>query len=332
MFHQPKRHVPKPEPVGPHRSDNPLFRTESSADLPHFRLGVLMATGLVLLVIGAGGLAYGPWYRISRVTITGTRVINPASLRQASEQYLATRRWLVLPNRTLWVLSGHGLAQHLQRLIQRRLSIESVIVTKLWPAAITVTVAERTPVATWTNGTLFGTVDRHGVIIDTENQPVANLPLITDQNQQTFAVDTSVVKDEVISKMQELDRELAAGQLAVQTYLIPVPVCPVVVPTANTNTAAPVTGSMNTNTNIPYPNPTVTNVNQAPLAIPCDINNLRFNSQEIHVQLKDGPQVYFDRHQDLHQAVLTLKRVLSQPNQAALHVIDVRFGERVYAS
>lgn len=328
-FTLPKRHVPKPELIGPHRSLNPMFSPESAPGLRNFRRRVFSATGLLLLLIGAGYLAYGPLFRITTVEVSGTRVIDPGSLKQRIERHLDGRRWLVFPNRTLWIVSAKGLTRTLERLIRQRLSIESVTVIKQRPHTLRVAVAERLPVATWYDGSLYGTVDRRGVIIDMQNQAVPSLPIVTAENQLAFTVDSRVVKEEVIEKIVELNKELLSFQLTPQTLLLPAPTCPVapVQPPekgpdgSNSNANA----SSNNNTSQTPVNRSLNVVDK-----PCDLQALRFNSQEIHVQLKDGPRVLFDRHQDIRAAVATLKRVLTQPNIASARIIDVRFGERVY--
>ncbi len=325
----PKRQVPKPELVGPHRSLNPMFSPEPAPELKAFRRRVLLATALLLLLLGVGYLAYGPIFRVTAIEVSGTRVINAVSLKQRIEWHLDGRRWLVLPNRTLWIVSAKGLTRTLERLIRQRLSIESVTVIKQRPHTLRVVVAERSPVATWFNGSLYGTVDRHGVIIDMQAQAVPSWPIVTDENQQLLAVDSHVVKAEVMEKIVELNKELLVFQLTPQTFFIPVPTCPVSPEqppeTQPGDSNSNVNGSSNINTNQPP-------LNRGPVFVekPCDLQALRFNSQEIHVQLKDGPRALFDRHQDIRAAVATLKRVLSQPSTTAIRIIDVRFGGRVY--
>ena len=63
---------------------------------------------------------------------------------------------------------------------------------------------------------------------------------------------------------------------------------------------------------------------------PCDLAALIFSSQEIHLQLVDGPRVLFDRRSNLTQAVQVLTRGLTQVYDHKLTEIDVRFAERAY--
>lgn len=338
MLKQQKRHVPKPELIGPHRSDNPMFVDEREWSL--FRTKVFTWTGVSLAILALGYAIYGPLLRITSVTITGTRLIQPESLKRVTEAYLDERRWLVFPKRTLWLLSSHGLEQHLESSIRRRISIEGVTVTKQRPHGITVTVAERTPVATWTNGVSFGSIDRQGKIIELRTDADATLPKITDENGQTFTTDSSVVKQVVIGAVVALAGYMRQANITVDTYLIPKPVCPepVVVVDTNTNTGA-TNANLNINNSKPTNSSTNTNItiingnrttNTSPQTNPCDVQDLRYSSQEVHAKLQNGPRVLFDRHGDIQQAVAALQRVLSERSDKQYTSIDVRFGDRVY--
>lgn len=331
-----RRTVPRPELIGPHKSVNPMFADDAPEHLARFRQRVLGALAIVFVSGTIGWLIYGPWFRITTITVAGTRLINPASLQQATERYVDGQRWFVLPNRTLWIISAKHLTATLEKQIRQRLSIESVTVMKQRPHTLRIVVAERTPIATWYDGHQYASIDRHGVIIDLQPSAVTAVPLITDENQQSFGVDSSVVKQEVIIAVLTINRELAAVTLKPTTFLIPVPTCPMSIepveaeaPTTNTNRAV-----TNAATNSPLTN-SQTNRNSNANATrvvqrPCDLNDLKYSSQEVHVQLQDGPRVLFDRHSDIHQAVESLAKVLKQPQASAIHTVDVRFGERVY--
>ncbi len=333
LFRSQKRQVPKPDLVGRHQSANPMF--EGTPDWSAFRTRVFGYTALGLALTALGFLIYGPWFAIRQVTVSGTRLLNPKSIQQAAEKYLDGQRWLVLPNRTIWILSSPGLSQTLEKQIRRRISVEKVTVEKKAPHDLHIIVAERTPVAIWTNGTSFGSVDKQGKIIEMRTALDASLLTVRDENQTIFSVDSSVVKQEVMSSLQTLAGYLKPANIEVTEYLIPVTVCPTpIVPAVNANTTAT---STNVNSSVSNKNINIQksilnqNVNQSlPVTLPCDREALRYSSQELHARLKDGPRVLFDRHGDLKQAVQALQRVLSERANKVYKTIDVRFGDRVY--
>ncbi len=332
-FGKQKRIVPKPELIGPHQSATPMYVTEPGK-WSAFRQQVITATVICLLVAGAGWLTYGPLFHITTVTVSGTRLITPKSVKTVTEQYLDRSRLLVLPNRTMWVLSVSGLQKDLETAIRKRLSIEGVTITKQAPHTINVVVAERTPVATWSNGTTFGSIDRQGVIIDMRATAVERLPLIVDASSALFTVDASVVKHEVMTAVQDLAGYLQTVNVPIQNFIIPVPTCPEPVPVVtNTNIANTNSSIVNTNMNATNTNVSIlnlnTNVTTTPETPPCDVAALKFSSDEIRVQVEKGPIAYFDRHGDLQQAVQTLHRVMAMPNEN-YKIIDVRFAGRAY--
>lgn len=334
MFKFPRRQVPAPSPTEPHRSANPLFSTPSSP-WTSFRRRVYVATVLSLAFLGLIFLAYGPWFRITEVTVVGTRLLTPHSITTAAEAYLARPRLLIFPNRTLWILSAKQMTRTLEGQIRQRISIERLTIEKRAPRSLRIVVTERTPVATWTDGTVFGTVDRQGKIIDLQPAPVSNLPLVRDEAARGFTVDAGVVKPGVMDGLITLVTLLRQSNIVVKEFIIPDAPCPALkptVPTSNTNS----TGSLNTNlgrttVNINTSLTEPSNTNQTTSPLECDRDALRFASQEIHALLEEGPRVLFDRHGNLSQAVQALRRVLAEGQGAKKTVqIDVRFGERVY--
>lgn len=332
LFGQRKRQVPPPERLGPHQSRNPMFGLPSAA-WAAFRQRVMIATILGLIGLTTIWLIYGPWFAVTDLTVTETRLLDPLSVQRLVNRYLDDDRWLVLPNRTLWTMSATHLTRYLEQQIQRRLSVERVVVQKQAPRSLRIIITERTPVAIWTSGTTSGSVDKQGKIIELRTALDPSLPTIRDENEKIFTADDSVVKQEVIEGLQKLAGYIHQANIQVSEYLIPIPVCPptITVP-SDTNTSS--TANLNLNNLNLNPanlntNPVTANVSQ-PVPRPCDREALRYSSPEIHAQLTDGPRVLFDRHSDLAQAVQALKRVLSERTDKVPRIIDVRFAGRVY--
>lgn len=330
MFGHPKRSVPKPELIGPHQSHHPMVN-EPTHDWSSWRQQVYLAFSIVVALGGLLALTYGPWFAITDVRITGTRLLDPSSVQSVTQQYLDKRRWLLLPNRTLWVLSKRGLQHDLEQRIRTRLSIEGVRIEKISPHRLVVTIAERTPVATWSNGTTLGSIDRKGVVIELRPTPVEHVPLVHDISGSIFTTDSSVVKQEVVQTILTLSGLLEQANISVGEFIIPEVTCPTPIQT----TPAETLSLLNTNVAVAARNTnsvtnTVMNTNTAVPSIPCDAQALRYSSQEVHVLLSEGPTALFDRHSNLEQAVQALQRVLSEPRATKPTRIDVRFGDRVY--
>lgn len=348
LFRSPKtkRRVPTPQPVVQHRSDNPMFPPPSHTSSPTvsaWRQQVLMIFAGLVLLGSLGTVLYGPWLRITSITITGTVAIQPQSLRQVTQDLLNQQRWLVLPNQNLWLVSKSWLADQIKKKILERLSIEGVDVVKTYPHALTITVHERTPAFRWQSGTQVAIVDRHGIVMSLGDSNSGGLPLVVDQAAPVIQVDQAVIKPEVISALAEVPALLATHQIKWTNFIIPTPVCPTIAAPEPTTTFPTNT---NLNTNQPATNTNTVdlsneNTNKAVNADintnsviqpPCDLAALHDSSQEIHVQLDHGPEVYFDRHQSLSDAVTALDLILRHPNAGTTvrDYIDLRFLPRVY--
>lgn len=324
---RPRRRVPSPEIIGPKTSDNPMF-PKSPPGLSAFRRAVLITTGGILALILVMFLVYGPWMRITVLKVEGTEQIDAVSLQQVTEEYLDQQRWLVIPNRNLWLLSRSHLERHIRQLIEQRISIDSFKIVKKYPHTLTVYVQERIPLLVWQSGSLQAKVDRRGTAIEFSDAPSSTLPVVIDENQTAIAVGMTVTNPGVVNAVTALWTALQVTQLPVRHFIIPTAVCPPVPVPTNVN--------QNTNTSLdPLDQRPASNINLNSSTgltnVPtCDLAKLRQNAPEVHVQLADGPRILFDRRQDLVQAVGIVQRVLQAPENRQAQYIDVRFGERVY--
>lgn len=341
---QPKRQVP--EPVGPpqHGSANPMFT--ATRELSAFRWRIVMIT-LGLLTIGLLGYAvYGPWFTVRNIFVSGTHEINPASLKQVTAAELKQWRWGIIPQENLWLLSRQHVSSILFNKIRQRLSIEQVKVIKRNRHDLEIAVVERTPIAVWKTNQSQGSIDRTGVIINTLAD-TGGLPIILDQGNKSWSVDQQVLTEPVMKAFITLHDAFTTLGFTVENYQIPVPTCPtkVVDPgdqntnstktSENTNSNSSISSNINEKVVINNVNTSPTNGNtniSGPIVVQteCDVAALAKASQEIHVKLKDGPLVLFDRHQDLKLAVETVKRLLTDQVNAGATYIDIRFQERVY--
>lgn len=337
---KPKRQVPEPVAPPQHGAPNPMFST--SNDLHDFRWRILGITVGILAITALGYAVYGPWFEVRNISVSGTRLITPVSLQQVAETELDHWRWGIIPQRNLWLLSRNHLSQVLQAKIGQRISIEQVNIIKKNRHDLEIAVIERTPLALWKTTQAQGSIDRNGVIISTIPE-AATLPTIIDQGNKPWAVDQQVLTKPVMDAFTILHNAFTMANMSVVEYRIPVPTCPsVVVEPTDLNTNQ-VTNTSPTNDNLNSSNLNLTNNDNSNVAVnnnlntepqvvvsDCDLAALAKASQEIHVKLKDGPLVLFDRHQDLALAVQTVKRLLADSSNSGASYIDIRFQERVY--
>jgi cell division protein FtsQ len=128
---------------------------------------IILAVALTLLGAGCVWLLYGsPWLRVSRVTVSGTRVLTPDRVREAAAVPVGS---------PLLSVDTAGIEARLRRELPR---IDTVEVSRSWPGGIGLKVTERTPVLLMEKSGRFVEVDGKGVRFATVSQRPAGVPAL----------------------------------------------------------------------------------------------------------------------------------------------------------
>ncbi|GEC04040.1 cell division protein FtsQ [Streptomyces spinoverrucosus] len=134
---------------------------------PRLRTIIILAIVLILLGTGVGWLLYGSqWTRVERVTVSGTRVLTSAQVREAADVPVGS---------PLISVDTDGIEARLRRKLPR---IDAVQVVRSWPHGIGLKVTERTPVLLVEKGTKFVEVDDEGVRFATVSEAPKGVPLL----------------------------------------------------------------------------------------------------------------------------------------------------------
>lgn len=145
-------------------SDPPLARRLKP---PKLRTIIILAIVLVLLAVGGAWLLYGSkWLRVERVSVSGTRVLTPAQVREAAD---------VPVGDPLISVDTDGIEARLRRKLPR---IDTVDVARSWPHGIDLKVTERTPVLIVQKGGKFVEVDDEGVRFATVSEAPKGVPAL----------------------------------------------------------------------------------------------------------------------------------------------------------
>ncbi|MFJ9003494.1 cell division protein FtsQ/DivIB [Streptomyces canus] len=147
---------------------------ESSGPPPARRLRVrrlrtiiILAVALVFLSAGTVGLLYGSqWLRVDSVSVSGTRVLTPAQVREAADVPVGS---------PLISVDTDAIEARLLRKLPR---IDSVDVARSWPDGIGLKVTERTPVLLVQKGGNFVEVDDEGVRFATVSEAPKGVPAL----------------------------------------------------------------------------------------------------------------------------------------------------------
>ncbi|MBV7694894.1 FtsQ-type POTRA domain-containing protein [Streptomyces sp. TRM70350] len=145
-------------------SGPPLVRRLRS---PRLRTIIILTIVLILLGTGVGWLLYGSqWTRVERVTVSGTRVLTPAQVREAADVPVGAPLISVDTDRIE------------ARLRRKLLRIDAIQVVRSWPHGIGLKVTERTPVLLVEKGAEFVEVDDEGVRFATVSEAPKGVPLL----------------------------------------------------------------------------------------------------------------------------------------------------------
>ncbi|MEU3855892.1 FtsQ-type POTRA domain-containing protein [Streptomyces sp. NPDC028722] len=133
------------------------------------RLLVLAAVAALLVLLGAGAVwaLYGSaWLRVDHVSVSGTRVLTPAQVREAA----------AVPIGEPMISADTDAVE--ARLRQKLPRIDTVDVVRSWPHGIGLKVIERTPVLLIRKGGNFVEVDHEGVRFATVPQAPKGVPAL----------------------------------------------------------------------------------------------------------------------------------------------------------
>ncbi|MEV7792482.1 cell division protein FtsQ [Streptomyces sp. NPDC087512] len=134
---------------------------------PRLRMIIILAVALLLVTGGVLWVLYGSnWLRVEQVSVSGTRVLTPAQVREAAD---------VPVGDPLASVDTGAIAARLARKLPR---IDEVEVERSWPHGITLDVTERTPVLVVQKGRKFVEVDDEGVRFATVSRAPKGVPAL----------------------------------------------------------------------------------------------------------------------------------------------------------
>ncbi|MFH9085971.1 cell division protein FtsQ/DivIB [Streptomyces sp. NPDC017673] len=160
--------------AGPSTAERGERQQESSGPPParglhRRRLRAIVALVALLVLLGGGSAwaLYGStWLRVEHVSVSGTRVLTPAEVREAAA---------VPVGKPMISADTGAIAARLRRKLPR---IDTVDVVRSWPHGIGLEVIERTPVLLIRKGANFVEVDDDGVRFATVAQAPDGVPTL----------------------------------------------------------------------------------------------------------------------------------------------------------
>ena len=128
---------------------------------------IILSLAAALAVGGSLWLLYGSaWLRVQHVSVSGTRVLTPAQVREAAGVRIGT---------PLISLDTDAIEARVRRKLPR---IDAIDAVRSWPHGIGLKVTERTPVLVVKSGGKFVEVDREGVRFATVSRAPGGIPAL----------------------------------------------------------------------------------------------------------------------------------------------------------
>ncbi|OIK03299.1 cell division protein FtsQ/DivIB [Streptomyces monashensis] len=160
--------------AGPTTAERGKRQQESSGPpsarrLRRRRLRTIVILAVAALLLGGGGtwVLYGSaWLRVTHVSVSGTRVLTPAEVRDAAA---------VPVGAPMISIDTNGIEARLRRKLPR---IDTIDAVRAWPHGIGLKVTERAPVLLLRDGKNFVEVDGKGVRFATVSQAPRNVPAL----------------------------------------------------------------------------------------------------------------------------------------------------------
>ncbi|MEU8589861.1 FtsQ-type POTRA domain-containing protein [Streptomyces sp. NPDC048664] len=135
--------------------------------LPRSRRLIISSAAVTLVAGGVIWLLYGsPWLRERHISVSGTRVLTAAQVREAAG---------VAPGTPLVSLDTGEIEARVRHRLPR---VDSVSADRSWPHGIELRVTERRPVLLLGHGGKFDEVDREGVRFATLARPLQGVPRV----------------------------------------------------------------------------------------------------------------------------------------------------------
>lgn len=181
---------------------------------------------------------FSGWFDITYVIVEGNTVIPSERVEAAVRNVFGTRRFGVLPQGNTLFFSSPAATATVIETLEHQQALESLTITKALPAAITVTLTERTPHLSYILGGTTYLLDREGVIAQrsdgetSKKRPAKVLgattdgtdsfPKLYDLNAHDVAVGQGVVSRQFVDALFTIDAALkASNDIVPQRYTIP---------------------------------------------------------------------------------------------------------------
>lgn len=333
-----------------HAYANPLFpKKEPTRPLERFSFRGKFILGLCGVLALAWVLVYSTILRVKGIYIEGNEELSREEIQQTVQAFLETKRWMILPQSNILLLSGLRLSNTLYSAYV----FESIEIDKHFRyQSLTVKVKERIPGLTFMSQNTTYYLDLKGFVTHEvgEGEDVRKtFPVVKDHNNRETKIKDQMITDGMVQSLFAIHTLLPKEtSFTIDSYILPKVTCrktiqeeiPVLIE-ENTNSTLTVNSALNVNgdeaENAPLLNAnnsqreiqrTVTREKE--IEAPCE--NYLTTIKSLNVRLRDGQEIYFDSTRPIEGQIEKLKVSLAQelPDMKGIEYIDLRFEDRVF--
>lgn len=181
---------------------------------PWKKIGII---GALILALFFGFIFGSPIFVVSDIRIEGAQTLAPDILKDTIREILSRRSYLFLVR-----------TEKIANALTEQYPIESVTVTRRYPATLMVTVRERSPFAIWKVGETLWVIDRQGVVLHEsapeETQNAVFIHLEDEGNRTMPKSGETLVSAETLSAMARIKNDMErAAHIAIAVIITPSP-------------------------------------------------------------------------------------------------------------
>ncbi len=158
--HMQRRHVrSRQDFVAPKQRTNP-FRREQVHQKNRQRIVII--TGIVAFISTIGLGLYHPFFAISALSITGLQRISEQEMQEAVYGILDYNRLFIFPGNNYFIID----VQELKDILKERFPIEHIVVKKVFPHNVSISIEEKISTVIYDNGQEYSYVDLRGNVVE----------------------------------------------------------------------------------------------------------------------------------------------------------------------
>ncbi|MEK7644584.1 MAG: FtsQ-type POTRA domain-containing protein [Patescibacteria group bacterium] len=180
------------------RVENPFAARGAAVKYLKIKIGFLIGCVAAIIIL----LLYHPFFRITLISISGNQRVKKEDLQKTAEGIIFYKKWFILPQNSFIFAN----VEEIKDIMKKRFPIESIVVTKTFPNAISVAVQEEIPSMIFGNGKQFAYIDNSGKVIEVVRNVMNYEWIETVKHTTSTASDgLATTNAEVISRVHKPD-------------------------------------------------------------------------------------------------------------------------------